>query len=151
MEDIQAIIFLLPVIALILTSILYFYFLHTVTDKKAFTVFIFTVAAVAFLLNFTWEVIQIPLYKGSSFTINHIAFCALGTLADVIMVLLLYLGLAFIFRNPFWVKINGNKHDDEAINQLRKNGASRRAQPQFAFARPPFDGVKNGHVQELRH
>lgn len=104
MGDIQAIIFLLPVIALILTSILYFYFLHTVTDKKAFIVFAFTVAALAFLLNFIWEVIQIPLYKGSSFTPKHIAFCALGALADVIMVLLLYLGLAFIFRTPFWIQ-----------------------------------------------
>ncbi len=104
MGDIQAIIFVVPVIALILTSILYLYCLHTVTDKKGFTTFVFIAAALAFLLNFTWEVIQIPLYKGSSFTANHIAFCALGSLADVIMVLLLYLGFAFIFRKPFWIQ-----------------------------------------------
>ena len=30
-----------------------------------------------------------------------VAFCALAILADVIMVLLLYFGLRFIFKNPF--------------------------------------------------
>ena len=103
MGDIHAIIFLFPIIALVLTSALYMHFLHTVTDKKVFTHFIFITIAVGFILNFAWEVIQIPLYKGSSFTTSHIAFCALGSLADVIMVLLLYLMFAFIFKNAFWI------------------------------------------------
>jgi hypothetical protein len=43
-----------------------------------------------------------PFYKDSIYDIKHIAFCFLATLADVLMVLLLYLGLGLIFKNPIW-------------------------------------------------
>ena len=104
MNNVKPIIFLFPVIALILTVILYFSLLKKATDKKAFNKFIFTIAVLAFLLNFIWELIQIPFFKSSSYSIEHIAFCALASLADAIMVLLLYFGFASIFRNPFWIK-----------------------------------------------
>lgn len=57
----------------------------------------------AFLLNLIWELLQMPLYDNTSFKINHVAFCALGSVADAIMVLLIYLGLAVIFKNAFWI------------------------------------------------
>ena len=104
MNNVKPIIFLFPAIALILAGILYFFLLKKTTDKKAFNRFVFTITVLAFLLNFIWELIQIPFYKGSSYSIEHIAFCALASLADAIMVLLLYFGFASIFRNPFWIK-----------------------------------------------
>ena len=104
MNNIKPIIFLIPVIALILAGILYFILLKKAIDKKAFNRFVFAIAVLAFLLNFIWELIQIPFYKGSSNSIEHIAFCALASLADAIMVLLLYFGFASIFRNPFWIQ-----------------------------------------------
>ena len=104
MNNVKPAIFLIPGIALILTGILYFSLLKKATDKKAFNRFIFTITVLAFLLNFIWELIQIPFYKGSSYSIDHIAFCVLASLADAIMVLLLYFGFASIFRNPFWIK-----------------------------------------------
>ena len=104
MNNVKPIIFLFPVIALILTGILYFFLVKKATDKKAFNRFVFTIAVIAFLLNFIWELIQIPFFKSSSYSIEHIAFCALASLADAIMVLLLYFGFASIFRNPFWIK-----------------------------------------------
>ena len=104
MNNIKPVIFLIPAIALILTGILYFYFLKKSTDKSTFNKFIFTVTALALLLNFIWELIQIPLYKDGRYSIDHIAFCALATLADVIMVLLLYFGLASLSKNVFWIK-----------------------------------------------
>ena len=103
MNDIKPIIFLVPVIVLILIIVLYFYVVKT-TDRKVFNEFFITVIIFAFFLNLAWELIQIPLYKNSSYDTNHIAFCALASLADVLMVLLLYLGLALIFKNPFWIK-----------------------------------------------
>ena len=66
--------------------------------------FIFIMSILAFLVNFAWELIQIPLYKNPVYDINHIAFCALASLADVLMVLLLYFTIAIIFKSPFWVK-----------------------------------------------
>lgn len=104
MNNIKPIIYLIPVIALILTVILYFSLLKRATDKKAFNRFVFAITVLAFMLNFIWELIQIPFYKGSSYSIEHIAFCAFASLADAIIVLLLYFGFASIFSNPFWIK-----------------------------------------------
>lgn len=103
MENLKPIIFLFPVVALILIIVLYMSLLKKATNRKVFNRFILTVTVVAFVLNFSWELMQMPLYDSSSFTINHIAFCALGSVADAIMVLLIYLGLAVIFKNPLWI------------------------------------------------
>jgi len=104
MNSINPIIILFPMIALILVVILYFHLLNKTLDRKAFQKFIFTTFVLAFLLNFFWEVVQMPFYKATFFPAGHIAFCALASIADAIMVLLLYLGLGFIFRNPFWIQ-----------------------------------------------
>lgn len=61
------------------------------------------ITILAFLLNFAWELIQIPLYKGSSYNKDHIAFCALASLADAVMVLLIYFSFAFLFKNLLWI------------------------------------------------
>ena len=104
MIDVKPIIFLVPVVVLILISTLYFYLLKKTTAKKVFNKFIFIMITLSFLLNFAWELIQIPLYKNPANHTNHIAFCALASLADVLMVLLLYFGLALIFKNSFWIQ-----------------------------------------------
>ena len=103
MENLKPIIFLVPIIALILVSLLYAFSVKKVTNKKTFNGFVLMIIGFAFVLNFTWELAQMPLYDSSSFTINHVAFCALGSVADALMVLLLYFGLAFIFKNPLWI------------------------------------------------
>ncbi len=104
MNEIKPIIFLVPVIVLILITAIYFYLLKKTTDTKAYKNFIFIMIVLAFLLNYAWELIQIPLYKNPAYNFKHIAFCALASLADVLMVLLLYFGLALIFKNPFWIQ-----------------------------------------------
>ncbi len=104
MNEIKPIIFLVPVVVLILITALYFYLLKKTTDRKAFNKFIFTMIILAYLLNYAWELIQIPLYKNPAYDFKHIAFCALASLADVLMVLLLYFGLALIFKNSFWIQ-----------------------------------------------
>lgn len=104
MNDLKPIIFLVPVTALLLASLLYFYLLKRAADKRTFNRFVLIVAVLAFLLNFAWELIQMPLYERSSFSMDHVVFCALGSVADAIMVLLLYFGLAFIFNNPLWIE-----------------------------------------------
>ena len=103
MDNLKPIIFLFPVIALTLNIVLYVSLLRKATKRKVFNRFITMIIVLAFLLNFSWELLQMPLYKSSSFTLNHITFCALGSVADVIMVLLIYFGLAVIFKNPLWI------------------------------------------------
>ena len=103
MDNLKPIIFLFPVIALTLIIVLYIYLLKKATNRKVFNRFVLTITILAFLLNFSWELIQMPLYNIASFTINHMTFCALGSVADAIMVLLIYFGLAVIFKNPLWI------------------------------------------------
>lgn len=63
------------------------------------------VIVISFLLNLLWELLQLPLYKNANYDFNHIAFCALATVADVLMILLLYFGLALILKNIFGYSI----------------------------------------------
>jgi len=104
MNNFEPGIFIVPVIALIMVMILYFSLLKKTPRKLAFKRFTFIVILLSFLLNFAWELAQLPLYKDYSYDIQHIAFCALASLADVVMVLLLYLGFALLNKNPFWVQ-----------------------------------------------
>ncbi len=104
MNDIKPVIFLVPLIVLSIVCMLYFILLKKATDKKTFNTYILIIIFFAYLLNFAWELFQIPLYKTPMYDTNHIAFCALASLADVLMVLLLYFGLALIFKNSFWIQ-----------------------------------------------
>jgi hypothetical protein len=38
------------------------------------------------------------------FDVKHIAFCGLASVADAIMVLLLYFVFATLYKEPFWIK-----------------------------------------------
>ena len=104
MNNIKPVIFLIPVIALVLTGILYFYFLKKATNKNIFKRLVLKITIIALLLNLIWELVQMPLYKGSSYSIEQIAFCTLASVADALTVLLLYFGVAFIFRSPLWLQ-----------------------------------------------
>ncbi len=94
----------MPVIALILVVILYFILLKRVGNKAAFTRFVLITTILAFVLNFAWEMIQMPLYKNNVYDVLHISFCALASVADVTMVLLLYFSFALVYKNAFWIK-----------------------------------------------
>jgi hypothetical protein len=104
MNKLPPVIFLVPVIALILVVIFYFILLKGVTNKVAFTRFVFITTILAFVLNFAWEIIQIPLYKNNVYDLLHISFCALASVADAIMVLLIYFSFALVYKNVFWIK-----------------------------------------------
>ncbi len=96
--------FLVPVIALILVGLFYNYFSEKAPNKIVYRHFIILVTILAFLLNLAWELIQGPLYEGYRYDVQHIAFCALASIADAVMVLLIYFALALIFKNPLWVQ-----------------------------------------------
>jgi hypothetical protein len=104
MKNLQPIIFLIPVVALILAGVFYFILLKKITDKVFFKEFVFITILVAFILNFVWEIIQGPLYKSFTYSLSHIAFCSLASVADAIMVLLIYFVLAIIYKDPLWIK-----------------------------------------------
>ncbi len=104
MNTIKPLIFLIPVITFLIIIILYFNLLKKVQNKAVFTRFVLTLLILAFAFNFAWEIIQLPLYKDYAFDIRHVSFCALASLADVMMVLLIYFVFAKIYKSPFWIK-----------------------------------------------
>ena len=104
MKTLQPITFIIPALALILAGVFYFISLRKVTDKAFFKQFVFITILVAFVLNFAWEIIQGPLYKNFTYSISHIAFCGLASVADTIMVLLTYFVLAIVYKDPLWIK-----------------------------------------------
>ncbi len=96
--------FLMPVIALTLVVIFYFILIKEISDKTFFQQFVFVTFLLSFILNFAWEVLQGPLYNGFTFSLSHISFCGLASVADAIMVVLIYFSLAIIKKNPLWIK-----------------------------------------------
>ena len=104
MNNLNPLIFLVPSIALALVVLMFIYLLKKVDDKVVFKRFVYTTLLLAFIINFTWEIIQSPLYNVAYYSVQHIAFCALASVADVIMVILIYFSFALIYKNPLWIK-----------------------------------------------
>jgi len=104
MESLNIGIFITPSIALILVILFYFYYLCNVENKYKFKYCFWKIALLGFLLNFAWELIQGFLYAGYVYDFQHISFCALASVADMFMVLLLYFGFSLIYRNIYWVQ-----------------------------------------------
>ena len=102
MNNLSPLIYVVPVIALVITIVEYIILIKQVANKKAFRRLILLILSFSFLLNTAWELIQLPFYKGASYSFQHIIFCSLGALADTIMVLLLYQSFALIYKNPYW-------------------------------------------------
>lgn len=104
MKDLPAIIFIAPLLALIIVTLLFFDLKNKNPYSIIFSRFIIILIIVSYILNLSWEIIQAPLYNGIPFSTHHILLCALGSIADVIMVLLIYLTFAELLKNPFWIK-----------------------------------------------
>jgi hypothetical protein len=104
MKTLQPVIFLIPVVALILVVVFFIIILKKITNKTLFKRFVFIILLFAFILNYLWEIIQGPLYTGFTYGLFNIAFCGLASVADAIMVLLIYFALTIIYKNPFWIK-----------------------------------------------
>lgn len=95
--------FIVPTIALTLVITLYSYFSKRVAKRRQYQRFVLMVATTAFILNFIWEVAQGPLYENFQYDWKHISFCALASVADMFMVLVLFFGFSLIYKNVFWI------------------------------------------------
>lgn len=93
----------MPSIALLTVLGLSIYFYKKQTNKKQYEKLIVLVGALAFLLNLMWEVAQGFLYEGYKYDWEHISFCALASVADMLMVFILFFGFGLIYRNVLWI------------------------------------------------
>ncbi|MBU1823095.1 MAG: hypothetical protein KKG00_16545 [Bacteroidetes bacterium] len=104
MESLSPILFVVPSIALTLAIIAYRYFSKRVSNHRAFRRYMAVVAGVAYLLNLAWEVSQGFLYEGYEYDVKHISFCALASVADMLMVFILLFGFGLIYGNVYWTR-----------------------------------------------
>ncbi len=104
MNNLSPAVFLIPFIALILAVIGYLILSKKETNKLIFKLLLLIIIIIAFVLNFIWEMFQMPFYKGMQFNIQSVAVCALAAIADALMVILIYFGFALVYKKPFWVQ-----------------------------------------------
>jgi hypothetical protein len=104
MNNLNPVVLLVPVSALLVAVILYVHLLKKAANHRHFNLFILILIILSVLFNFAWEMLQMPLYKAMGNNIQSAVFCALAAVADAILILLLYVGFAFIYKNPFWIE-----------------------------------------------
>ncbi len=103
MEALSLDIFIVPTLAMTLVVLMYFHFAKQVRHIGNYRNYIIGVGLVAFSLNFIWELAQGPLYESFKYDWEHVSFCALASVADMLMLLILLFGFGLIYRNVFWV------------------------------------------------
>lgn len=96
--------FVVPVTVLILLLFLFVHQLKKVQNKTAFKHLVSSIFLLAFVCNMIWEMFHMLLYKNNLYNGKHIFICALASIADALMVLLIYFLFALIFKNPLWAK-----------------------------------------------
>ena len=104
MTNLNFTLFIVPVITLSIVVALYIYFLKRTQSKHLYKKQIIAISIYAFILNFIWEVSQGFLFSDYVYDFQHISFCALASVADLIMVLLLYFVFSVVLKDPFWIK-----------------------------------------------
>ena len=102
MTNLQPSSFFIPVIALSLVIVLYLFLLRRAYDKASFKRFTIAILVVAFLLNFLWEILQMPLYKDAEYNLQSVSICGLASIADANIVLLLFYAFALIYKDPVY-------------------------------------------------
>jgi hypothetical protein len=96
--------FLVPIIVSIVVTVAGFILGKRTSNSRSFGKFILIALSISFSLNFAWEIFHSPLYQGYVNNAKHVLISALASLADALMVLLLYIGFAFLFKNPYWIQ-----------------------------------------------
>ena len=104
MTNLNFTLFIVPVITLSIVIALYIYFLKRTERKALYKKQIIAISVFAFILNLIWEVSQGFLFSDYVYDFQHISFCALASVADLIMVLLLYFVFSVVLKDPFWIR-----------------------------------------------
>jgi hypothetical protein len=92
----------IPAIALILVIILYQRLLKHDNNPRIFKGLTYLIITTSFLLNFAWEMLQMPLFEGIEMNMQSAVFCILSSLADTLIVLLLYYAFVILYKELFW-------------------------------------------------
>lgn len=104
MDNLNFDIFIVPIIVLVIITGFYSYFSKTVKYKERYRCVVFFIALSAFLSNLVWELLHAPLYSVFGYDFRHVLIYVLASVADMLMVLLLYFVFAILNRDGLWVR-----------------------------------------------
>ncbi len=110
MEKLTLAVLITPLIALLLNGYCYFYFRRKTTDRRKFQQLWLAIIIFSLILNFIWEMLQMPLFKNMTLSRQSTLFCALASVADMLMVLLLYNVFTVFTKSSSWVFSISGKH-----------------------------------------
>jgi len=96
--------FITPLIAISLVLWGYCSFKKRINDNGIYHRYLVVIGLLSFFLNWIWELAQGPLYDGFEYDFEHISFCGLASIADMLMVYVLLFGFALIYKNIFWIR-----------------------------------------------
>ena len=64
--------------------------------------YVTTIIVISILLNFVWEMLQMPLFDNFSFSGKTTIFCLLASIGDAIMILIIYFIGSALFKSYSW-------------------------------------------------
>jgi len=64
--------------------------------------YVIKIIVISIVLNFVWEMVQMPLYENFSFSDKTTVFCLLASLGDAIMILIIYFIGSALFKSYSW-------------------------------------------------
>ena len=103
MDHLSLSIFIIPSAALLLMVIIVVHLKKKAENQPVFMRLFWSITICSFILHFSWEMLQMPLYLNMSWDLKSTLFCTLASVADTIMVLLIYYGFALLYNNNWWM------------------------------------------------
>ena len=104
MENLTLTALIVPLLALLFNVYAYFHFVpQKKIEKKLFQRLWLAIISLSFVLNLAWEMLQMPLFKNMDLSWQSTLFCALASVADTLMVLLLFNVFALANKSFLWV------------------------------------------------
>ena len=64
--------------------------------------YVIKIIVISFILNFVWEMVQMPLYENFSFSGTTTILCLLASLGDAVMILIIYFIGSALFKSYSW-------------------------------------------------
>ncbi len=103
MDQLSFSVFIIPLAALLLMIILVVQLEKKADNQRTFMHLLRSITVYSFIFHFAWEMLQMPLFLNMSLGWQSTLFCTLASVADTIMVLLIYYGFASLYKNCWWM------------------------------------------------
>ena len=72
-------------------------------QKKIKNKLISIIALYAFLLNFIWEMVQMPFYVNMDWGLQSTVYCFAASIGDVFMILIIFFIVGYLVKNKNWL------------------------------------------------